>query len=350
MRRPGGGVGRVLARPRVSGAVGIAVLVLVAAAPLLGNEVTVYKAGLVLIFLVGALGQQVLVSWAGQLSLAHAEMIGFPAFVVLGVSSVDHVSPQYLLPLGVAVGAALGGAIALPTLRAHGVQVAIITLAAGIAIDSYLFNQTWLVGPSGGRQAPLPTLGPVTFTDSRSLYPLLVLLVAVCAVVTWGLMHSTWARAWYGIRSDPSATAAMGMSVVAWRILAYVIAGAYAGLAGSLTVVWVQRLTPQTFPTTLSFTYLLVAVVAGSGFLGGIAVAVAVLEGGTVFSSGAGTIAAYAGPVALILTITRYQAGLNGAGRRVMDAFRSRVARPGTSPAPPVVPPAPTATTARAMS
>ena len=156
------------ARPRVSGAVGIAVLVLVAAAPLLGNEVTVYKAGLVLIFLVGALGQQVLVSWAGQLSLAHAEMIGLPAFVVLGVSSVDHVSPLYLLPLGIAVGAALGGAIALPTLRAHGVQVAIITLAAGIAIDSYVFNQSWLVGPSGGGRRPFrplvrspsPTAGP----------------------------------------------------------------------------------------------------------------------------------------------------------------------------------------------
>ena len=169
-------------------------------------------------------------------------------------------------------------------------------------------------------------------------------------MVTWGVMHSTWARAWYGIRSDPPATAAMGVSVVAWRILAYVIAGAYAGLAGSLTVVWVQRLTPQTFPTTLSFTYLLVAVVAGSGFLGGIAVAVAVLKGGTVFSSGAGTIAAYAGPVALILTITRYQAGLNGAGRNIMDAFRARFAPPGTTPAPPVAPPVPAATTARVLS
>ena len=331
----------LLGRPRVCGGIGVAVLATAAGAPLLGAEVTVYKAGLVLIFLVGALGQQVLVSWAGQLSLAHAEMIGLPAFVVLGVSSTQHVSPLYLMPLGIVVGAGAGAVIALPTLRAQGVQVAIITLAAGIAIDSYLFNQSWLVGGVGGRQSPLPTLGPITFTDSRSLYPLLLAVVAACAVVTWVLMHSKVARAWYAIRADPAAASASGVPVVGYRMLAYAVAGAYAGLAGSLTVMWVQRLTASTFPTTLSFTYLLVAVVAGAGYLGGIAVAVAALEGGSLFASGAGAVTAYAGPVALILIITRYQQGLNGAGRNMMDGLRDRLAQrdhPGGPDQPAPVP------------
>ncbi len=76
--------------------------------PLTFAEATVYKLGLVLIVVVGAIGLHVLVNWTGELSLAHATIIGFPAFVVAKLSADHALSPLYLLPVGVLAGAAVG--------------------------------------------------------------------------------------------------------------------------------------------------------------------------------------------------------------------------------------------------
>jgi branched-chain amino acid transport system permease protein len=312
--------------PRAHGALGAGLLLALAALPMAASEVTTFKAGLVLIFLVAVLGLHILVNWAGQLSLAHAGMVGFPAFVALGLSDVYGVSPIYLVPIAAVVGAGVGAVVALPTLRAQGLQVALVTLAAGVAIDRYFFTKSWLVGPSGGRAAADQTLGPWRFDTSRGLYPILLVFVVLAAVAAWLLMHSKVARAWSWVRSDPAAAAAFGIPVVAHRILAFAVGGAFAGLAGGLSVMWVERLTPLSFPTGLSFSYLLVAVISGPGYLGGLAFAAALLEGGRLFSAGAGTLVSYAGPVALILVITRYSAGINGAGRSVME--RVRASRP----------------------
>lgn len=309
--------------PRSQGAVGAGLLVALAILPMAASEVTTFKAGLVLIFLVAVLGLHILVNWAGQLSLAHAGMVGFPAFVVLGLSDVHGISPIYLVPVAVAVGAAVGAVVALPTLRAQGLQVALVTLAAGVAIDRYFFTKSWLVGPSGGRTAARPAIGPWHFETSRGLYPILLVFVVLAASAAWLLMHSKVFRAWSWVRSDPTAAAAFGIPVVAHRILAFAVGGAFAGLAGGLSVMWVERLTPLSFPTGLSFSYLLVTVISGPGYLGGLALAAALLEGGRLFSSGAGTLVSYAGPVALILVITRYSAGINGAGRSVMERMRA---------------------------
>ena len=96
--------------------VGVGAAALLVAPTLLG-EATVYKLGLVLILLVGAIGLHLLVNWAGELSLAHAALVGLPAFVVATVSSGQGVSPIVLLPLGVLVGLVAGAVVGLPAIR-----------------------------------------------------------------------------------------------------------------------------------------------------------------------------------------------------------------------------------------
>ncbi|MEW6472500.1 MAG: branched-chain amino acid ABC transporter permease [Actinomycetota bacterium] len=313
---------------------GAAAALAVTLLPLLASEVTIYKAGLVLIFAVAAVGLHVLVNWAGQLSLAHAAVIGLPAFVVIKLSEGHGISPLLLLPVGVAVGTLAGAIIALPTLRAQGLQVTLVTLAAGVAIDRFFFTKAWLVGTAGGRTAAVPALGPFRFETTRSLYPVVVAVVVVAAIATWMLLHSRLARAWFWVRDQPDAAAAFGIPVVRCRILAYACSGAFAGLAGALTVVWVQHLTAAAFPATLSLTYLVVAVLAGPGYVGGVAAAAVILEGGRLFAAGADALVVYGGPIALIATITRYQAGLNGGGRHAMDRLRSMLGRAATRRGP----------------
>ena len=320
-RRPSEGVAASPSRLRAIAAPAVGLGFLVSGTAL--REVTLYKIGLVLIVFVAAIGLHILVNWAGELSLAHASLVGAPAFVVAKLAADHNISPLYLLPLGILAGAALGALIGLPALRTKGLQVALVTLAAGITVDRFLFTKPWFVGPPGGAEVPAPRLGPFEFVSTRSLYPLLLICVAVAFGGALLLSRSKIARGLLWLRSDPNGAAAFGVPVTTYRLAAYAIAGAFGGFAGALSVVWVQRLTPGAFPMQLSFTYLMIVVLAGRGFVGGVAAAAAALEGGRLFVSGAGAVIAYAGPLALLVVLTRYKAGLNGLGAELMRRLRN---------------------------
>lgn len=288
---------------------GAAALVVV---PPLFAEVTAYKIGLVLIVVVAATGLHVLVNWAGELSLGHAAMVGFPAFAVAKLSADHGLSPIVLLPVGLAAGAAVGAVVGLPALRARGIQVALVTLAASVAIDRFFFTKPWFVGEAAGAAVSRPTLGPLELRTSRSLYFVLAAVVLLAVAVAWFLHRSKLARGMRWISVNPAAAAAFGIPVNRYRVLAYVVAGCYAGLAGGLTAMWVQRLTPQAFPQSQSFTYLVIVALAGRGFLGGVAIAAALIEGGRLLVSGSDALIAYGAPLGLILSLTSYRQGLNG--------------------------------------
>lgn len=294
--------------------------------PLLFDDVTVFRIGVVLIMMIAAFGLHILVNWTGELSFAHAGTVGVAAFLVAKLSAEQHVSPIVLLPLGMVVGAAAGAVIGLPALRAKGLHVALVTLAAAIAIDRLLFTKEWLVGPPGGYVVPASEFGPVEFRSSHSLYPILLLVMAVAYGAVRMLHRSKLGRGFLWIKADEAAARSFGVPARQYKLWAYVIAGSLAGLSGAMSVVWVQRVTPQSFLLARSFTYLVIVVLAGQGLFGGVAVATAMLEGGRVFVSGAGAVIAYSGPIAVIVALTRYREGLNGLGRALASASRQRIA------------------------
>ena len=172
----------------------------------------------------------------------------------------------------------------------------------------------------------------MTFDKARSLYPVLVVLVLLAVAVAAALYRSKLVRALLWIKADPAAAAAFGIPVARYRALAYMIAGAFAGFAGGLTAVWVQRLTPQSFPLDRSFAYLIVVVLAGRGFLGGVAAAAAAVEGGRLFLANGDALMTYAAPVGLLLTLTTNKAGLNGVGTKLAALFRDGDRKDATMP------------------
>lgn len=311
------------ATPRPSTGPALVGLGLLATVPLLG-EADLFNVGLVLIIAVAAIGLHLLVNWTGELSLAHSAFVGVPAFTVAGLAARLDVSPIYLIPIGALVGALLGVVVGLPALRAKGLQVALVTLAVGVAANEYLFTQEWMVGPSGGFELPPISLGPITFDSSASLYPLLAICVALAVTVAWILYRSASVRAMLWIRADSTAASAFGVPVAAYKLFAYGITGGFAGYAGALLVIWTGRVTPGTFPFAMSFLFLLIVVLAGRGFVGGVIAATALVYGGTLFISDSGALG-YLGPVALLLNITRYKAGLNGIGGWIMERVRGRL-------------------------
>ena len=289
------------------------------------DETTVYKLGLVLIVLVVGIGLHLLVNWAGELSLAHAALVGLPAFVVAKLSSEHGVSPILLLPVGVIVGLAAGAVVGLPAIRARGLQVALVTLAGGVAIDRFFFTKEWLVGSVSSPPVATPSLGPLTFDSSQALYPVLAAMCVIAIVAAYLIYRSKVGRAFLWIKAQPDAAAAFGIPVARYRALAYALAGGFAGLAGGLTTMWVQRLTPEAFPLSRSFTFLIIVALAGRGFVGGVAVAALAVEGGQLFIANGDAWITYAAPIGLLLTLTKHPTGLNGLGRQLAARARALV-------------------------
>ena len=308
---------RSQSRRTPAAATGLAIAAIVA--PTLLAEATVYKLGLVLVLLTGAIGLHLLVNWAGELSLAHAPMVGLPAFVVAKLSADHGLSPIALLPLAIVVGLATGAVVGLPAIRAKGLQVALVTLAAGVAIDRFFFTRPWVVGPAGGAQVSTPTLGPLEFKTAAALYPVLALLVIGAIAVAYAIYRSKVGRALLWVKAQPDAAAAFGIAVPRYRTLAYALAGGFAGFSGGLTAMWVGRVTPEAFPLSRSFTYLIIVALAGRGFVGGVAAAAAMVEGGRLFLASGDALITYGAPLGLILTLTRHPAGLNGLGRQLKE-------------------------------
>lgn len=307
--------------------------------PLLGSDATAYRAGLVLIVLVAALGLHVLVNWAGELSLAHIATVGLPAFAVLAFSDVWHVSPVYLLPVGIAVGAATGTVIGLPALRADGLQVALVTLVAGFAVDRYFFNQPWLVG-SLPRHVTTPTLGTIDLAPRHAGYAFLFAVALLAIGTSRRLYFSKLARAWFWVREDPEAASAFGIAVSRYRLLAYAVSGCFGGLAGAMYAGWVQTFSGGAFHAEQSFTYLLLVVIAGPGLYPGVVASVVTIYGGQVFASQLfgndvgdvlDAVLAYGGPLGLISVIVHHEKGLNGLGRSLVSHRIRPTARPQRS-------------------
>ena len=276
------------------------------------SESTTFRLGFIAIVFIGAIGLHVLVNWAGELSLGHAAFVGLPAFVVAQAASHSGMSPILFVPLGVLIGVVLGLVVASAALRARGLQVSLVTLALGIAVIQFFFVRSWIVGPPAGLNVPEPSIFGWQLATSRALIPVLVVIVAIASVSARWVFGSKLGRAFAFIRSDPSAAAAAGVPVNQYRAMAYAIAGAYAGLAGAAYVIWVQRVRPEAFPLTLGFTYLVIAVLAGRGGLGGLALSAILIQGGALFSIVPHSVSLYLGPIGLIYNATRYQKGFNG--------------------------------------
>jgi len=319
-------VGRGLVRqglPVWSAAAGLLVL----AAPFLGDDFLLYRAGMLVAIALAALGLHVLVNLAGELSLAHAAFMGAPALISANVASQRGLSLIPMLLVAIAVGIVTGAIVGLPSLRARGVQVALVTFSAAVAIDRFVLTKTSLVGQLGGVTLPKPAIGPVDLDTPAKQYAFFAGVLVLAIILVRSLLGSKYGRAWLWLKQEPDAAAAAGIAVGRYRLAAYGFAGALAGVGGWALAVWTQRLTPAQFPPfELSFSFLLIVVLAGEGGPLGVLVAVFAVRGVPLFVPSA-TWIDYAGPLLLIVQLVRYPAGINGFIATVREQLAQRRSR-----------------------
>ena len=236
------------------------------------------------IYVLLAIGLNVVVGWAGLLDL------GFIAFYAIGsyttaylVGSLPvkppswlHMSPLLAIPFAVVICLLAGLALGAPTLRLRGDYLAIVTLGFGEIIRIVAVNGDRVTngsqGPSTQVPHPVIDLGPVSITwglNQLQYWYLLLVFVLVVLLAFRRLEHSRVGRSWAAIREDEVAAQATGINTFRIKLLAFAIGASTSGVAGVFFASQVGFFTPDNFLLNNSILVVAYVVFGGMGSLPG---------------------------------------------------------------------------------
>ena len=223
----------------------------------------------VAIYAVFALSLELLVGVTGLVSLGHAAFLGIGAYVTVLASGDSGGSIAKVAPLAVLAAAAYALFVGALSLRTKGVYFIMVTLAFA-QMAYFVFHDTKLAGGSDGLFLyAKPTLGALNLDDKQHLYYAVIsTLIATYALLAL-LMRSRFGHALAGIRVNEQRMRAAGFKTYGYKLAAFVIAGALAGLAGFLLAVKDGAVNPELLSWHESGAVLLMLILGGIGSLRG---------------------------------------------------------------------------------
>jgi branched-chain amino acid transport system permease protein len=213
-----------------------------------------------LVFALAALGFNLLLGYTGLLSFGHSAYFGMGAYAVAMMVKYFRVSSMELFVVaGVVAAAAVSALFGFFCVRYTRIFFGILTMALSQVLWSLAFKFFWVTGGTDGLRVPTPTLlggalattgDKLGFLAYRYYYYVLALFV-LGVVVMWVIVHSPFGKALQAIRDNETRAEFVGIQVRRYRWLAFLVSGAYTGLAGAL---WVP-LNGLTTPDILHWTF-----------------------------------------------------------------------------------------------
>jgi branched-chain amino acid transport system permease protein len=243
---------------------------------------------LVGIFMLMALGLNIVVGFAGLLDL------GYVAFFAVGAySTAVFMSPHspafspelafwVALPIVLLFGVIAGVFVGTPVLRMRGDYLAIVTLGFG-EITRLLFLSDWLRPYFGGAQGiigvPSITIGPFELNSPQAFFYMIFGLALIIAYASYALLNSRTGRSWIAMREDETVAEAMGVNTVAAKLSAFAIGALFASFAGALFATKIHSVVPASFTVDESILVLIIVIVGGIASVPGVAVGALALVG-----------------------------------------------------------------------
>jgi len=234
-------------------------------------------ATLVFIFAIAVLGLNLLMGFAGQVSLGHAGFFGIGAYAVaVGPAHLGLPSWASLLA-GAALAALLAFVVGRPILRLKGHYLAVATLGLGLLIGMVFTNEArWTGGPDGMPVARLVLFG-WTVRGTQTWYWISGATLALGALIAINLIDSPTGRAFRAIHDSEVAAAVLGIDIARYKLVAFVLSAVYAAVAGAYLALFDGLVTPVNAGFLRSIEFVTMAVLGGLGSIFGSVVGAAVL-------------------------------------------------------------------------
>jgi branched-chain amino acid transport system permease protein len=215
---------------------------------------------------IAAMGLNLTLGYAGQVSLAQGAFVGVGAYCAAILTTGGWPLPLAIL-LALVLCFAIGWLLGYPALRVQHHYLAFVTLAFSTLAFLVFRNEAWLThGTEGIDGVPRPVVfGLSTKPHLLYYYFCLFVLALVTAAMLW-LVRSPWGRAFVALRENPLRALSLGVDTRRYTLLAFAIGSALGGLAGTLYAPLVGLVEPPAFTLALSLNLLMMVIVGGAGY------------------------------------------------------------------------------------
>jgi branched-chain amino acid transport system ATP-binding protein/branched-chain amino acid transport system permease protein len=237
----------------------------------------IHIANLVLIFVMLAVGLSIVLGYAGQVNLAQAAFFGMGAYASAVLTVKVGLGYWAAFPLSILSTGLLGLLVGLPSLRVQSHYLGIVTLGLALAFSAVLVNASFTGQAIGLPGLPIPTFPGVDLGDEYNYYYVLLAAAGVLFGLASLMMRTELGRRFQAMRDDSLAAAHVGVEVPMYRMVAFLIAACFAGVAGALYAGLIHYVSPDTFNLGIMFLLLAMVIVGGRDNLYGAALGAAVL-------------------------------------------------------------------------
>ena len=232
------------------------------------------------------LGLNIVVGFAGLLDLGYVAFFAIGAYTMAILTSPElgffNLSFWGALPFTIIMGVISGVLLGVPVLKMRGDYLAIATLGFGEIIRILVlsdFLRPWLGGAQGVGKIPKPSIGGFEFAGPPQIYYLILAGCFLVAFISWRLRDSRLGRAWMAVREDEDVAQAMGINLVATKLLAFATGAAFSALSGAIFASKLSSVYPHSFNVMISINVVCIIIVGGMGSIPGVIVGSIALVG-----------------------------------------------------------------------
>lgn len=250
----------------------VVLLTLLAAAPLLADDIRLFQLTNVLIYAIALLGLNILVGYNGQISLGHGAFYAIGAYVAAALVAHAGAPHWAAVPLAGVAAFLCGLLLGWPILSLDRMHLAVATFALGAVLPSLAKHhavERWTGGSQGLGLEALEAPFGLALSFDQWLYLYTLAMLAVLLLLARNLLRGRIGRAVIAIRDHPLGAEAMGINAPRYKLMIFGISALYAGLGGALAAISIKYVAPGLFGTFLSFAFLIGIAIGGIGTLMG---------------------------------------------------------------------------------
>ena len=232
------------------------------------------------------LGLNIVVGYAGLLDLGYVAFFAIGSYTVAVLTSPElgffSLSFWEALPLVIVMGVFSGILLGTPVLKMRGDYLAIATLGFGEIIRILVlsdFLRPWLGGAQGIGKIPKAFIGGFEFAGPQQIYYLILAGCLLVIFISLRLRDSRLGRAWMAVREDEDVAQAMGINLVATKLLAFATGAGFSALSGAIFASKLGSVYPHSFNVMISINIVSVIIVGGMGSIPGVIVGAIALVG-----------------------------------------------------------------------
>ncbi len=235
--------------------------------PLFATKYFLYIGNLMAIFIIGAIGLNLLTGFAGQISIGHAAFVGIGAYASAYFTANLGWPFWISLPAAGIVSALIGMIFGIPSLRLKGLYLAIATLAAQFIIEYVIVHWEAVTNGVLGKMVPFASIAGFSFDNDRKYFYLSVTIAIIMTILAKNIVRTKTGRAFVAIRDNYIAAEIIGVDIFRYKLYAFAISSFYAGIAGALWAHYLTIITPEHFTISVSIEYLAMIIIGGLGSL-----------------------------------------------------------------------------------